>query len=173
MIPFIPVKPIRGGRPLDDLYRQLAADPEWVCQAKMNGKRAIWDPSSKTLWSRTGNRVTPHQAKGVLETLRDCPVTLDGELITRRTTGEEIFWAFDLPDHRGTLRERWVELEGVLSGYDRTSFVELCPSSVHWEDVEQHGWEGVVFKRAASKYEKARVEGKETASWVKYRAEWL
>lgn len=158
---------------MDDLFNRLMVDPNWTCQAKMNGKRAIWDPSSQTLWSRSGNRVTPHQAAGVLQDLVDVPVSIDGELVTRRGTGEEVFWAFDLPDHTGSLRERWVDLQDLMSNFNRSSNLEICPSSVQWADVERFGWEGVVFKKLASKYEKAYSEGKTTASWVKYRAEWL
>ena len=157
---------------MDDLFNQLTNDPNWVCQAKMNGKRGIWDPSTQTLWSRSGNKVTPHQAKGVLEALRQVPVALDGELITRKGTGQEVFWAFDLPDSKLPLRDRWIELQNLISEFDRTSYLELCPSGVNWAEVEAQGWEGVVFKRLSSKYEKAYVEGKTTASWVKYRAEW-
>ncbi len=172
-LPFCPVKPIRGGRPLDSLFNQLTNDPNWVCQAKMNGKRAIWDPASRTLWSRSGNRVTPHQASEVLQHLQGCPVALDGELITRRSTGQEVFWAFDLPDSTLPLVDRWVELRNVISNFNRTSYIELCPSGVSWAEVESQGWEGVVFKKLTSRYEKAYTEGRTTANWVKYRAEWL
>ena len=162
-IPFVPVKPIRGGRPMDKLYNQLAADPAWVCQAKLNGKRAIWD--GEYLWSRTGNRITPFQAGKALAALAIVPTCLDGELV------KDVFYAFDLPDHEGPLHERWALLKTIIP-YDFEHF-KICPSGVSWEDVSEHKWEGVVFKRLNSKYEKAMSEGKTTPAWVKYRAEWL
>lgn len=161
-IPFVPVKPIRGGKPLDKLYRQLEADPAWVCQAKLNGKRCIWD--GEVLWTRTGNRVPVPNIRGVLAALTGVSTVIDGELI------KDVFWAYDLPDHTGPLYERWAMLERLIR--PGSAHLKLCPSGVRWDDVALNGWEGVVFKRLSSKYEKAKVEGKTVSSWVKYRAEW-
>jgi ATP-dependent DNA ligase len=155
-IPFCPVKPIRGGRPLDGLFRKLMVDPMWVCQAKLDGRRAIWD--GQTLWSRQGNRLPKHNLDGI-------PVTMDGEWM------DDTFHAFDLPDHGGGLRERWADLTALVEQYRRPGLA-LCPLTTEWADIQQWGWEGVVFKRWSSLYPKSMQDGKTTAEWVKYRAEW-
>lgn len=168
MIPFYPVKPIRGGRPLDGLYKQLAADPEWTCQAKLNGQRALWD--GHTLWSRDGNGM---HVPRVTARLIKCAnlITLDGEVTG---TGEHaVYHVFDLPDvnialsNRIALMHRF-EREEALSGV-----VRLCPLNVTWDEVECAGWEGVVFKKLSSPYPKADRPDVETPRWVKYRKEWL
>lgn len=159
-IPFWPVKPIRGGRPLDGLYGKLSTSKDWMCQAKMNGKRVIWD--GEVLWSRQGNRLN----NAISEALEGVHQTLDGELV------KDGLWVFDLPDHPGTLTERWGALAGWVRRMDHPK-IQLCPSEVAWQDVEREGWEGVVFKKRTSKYPKSRFDGRETADWVKYRAEWL
>ena len=158
MLDFAPVKPIRGGRPLDELYLQLAEDPEWVCQAKLNGIRAIW--TGKTLWSRTGNLITQKLAPVSLDRVRGVTHRLDGELLS-----DGRYLVFDLPDDKGPLTDRWSRLVDLG--------IPLCPTNVVWARVVEHGWEGVVFKKLASKYPKALADGKTTPSWVKYRAEWL
>jgi ATP-dependent DNA ligase len=101
---------------------------------------------------------------------------LDGEYLTVTGTSrrEACFYPFDLPDHhRLSLSERWPLLMEMLAPMQGSGLVEPCPSNVSWEDVVEHGWEGVVFKRLGSRYKRAIVPGKTVASWVKYRAEWL
>ena len=159
---FVPVKPIRGGRPMDGLYNRLASDPLWVTQAKLNGIRALWDGAD--LWSRTGGRATYKLNSRNLAVLRRVSQLTDGELLP-----DGRYFPFDLPDHTGPLVERWAALEALAAQYDLT----LCPTGVAWADVERLSWEGVVFKRLSSKYPKAYSEGKTTPDWVKYRAEWL
>jgi ATP-dependent DNA ligase len=176
-LPFQPVKPVRGGRPLDDLFAQLTADPKWVVQAKMDGQRAVWDPDSPTggnrgtLWSR---RELPIHSPSVLAVLNEVDEVLDGEFIpVKGGRGSGTYWVFDLPDHRGYLPERWAALEALVKSLGVPDLVRLCPSGVEWPEVEANGWEGVVFKRLASKYPKAMTPNNTTPKWVKYRAEWL
>lgn len=158
MIPFVPVKPAAGGRPLGALYRRLARDPAWVAQAKLDGHRAIWD--GRALWSRQGRRIT--RAPAAVAALAGLDITLDGELMR-----SGVYWVFDLPDHAGVLAERWVGLEEIVAGLD-SEFVQLMPSGVCWADVGPAGWEGVVVKRLASRYPLSP-----TPNWIKYRAVWL
>jgi ATP-dependent DNA ligase len=167
-ISFCPVKPIRGGKPHDTLYNQLASDPNYVCQAKLNGQRAVWEDG--VLWSRSDRPIT--RAPLVLEALRGWDTALDGEFIPVKGEQDGIFWVFDLPDHKGTLVERWETLEALITDIN-SPHVRLCPTEVIWSQVDAEGWEGVVFKQRASKYQKAYVSGKTYAGWVKYRAEWL
>jgi len=168
-LPFAPVKPVRGGRPFDDLFNQLAQDEAWVAQAKLDGQRAIWD--GKTLWSRRELPIT--RAPKVLEALAGLDVTLDGEFVPDKGQPTGTYWVFDLPDHRGNLEERWAALRKLMSGFSGISGIELAPSGVDWTDVVKMAWEGLVFKRRDSRYVKAINPGKTVASWVKYRAEWL
>lgn len=159
-LPFHLVKPMRGGKPLDGLYRQLEADPGWICQAKVNGKRALWDGT--TLWSRQGNKIE----SPVAEALVGLKVMLDGEFL------QDKLYLFDVPSHTGTLVERWKQVQEVV-GSLASPFVVVCPLVRVWDEVPQNGWEGVVFKRLDSKYPVAFSEGKQTTAWIKYRAEWL
>lgn len=176
-LPFQPVKPIRGGRPMDALYERLAADPLWVTQAKLDGQRGIWDPDAPTsgnrgtLWSR---RDLPIYSPAVLEVLNLVDDTIDGEYMSRKGhRGEGTYWCFDLPDARGPYSARWAKLVKLVRSLNAPGLVNLCPSGVDWAGVEANGWEGVVFKRLSSKYTKSMSATTTTADWVKYRAEWL
>ena len=65
----------------------------------MDGCRALWDGAE--LRTRNGQRL-------------DAPAELHG--ITERIDGEYlrgVFYAFDLPDHPGTLDERWAALQAL------------------------------------------------------------
>lgn len=173
-LPWHPVKPVRGGRPLDDLYLRLEADPAWVCQAKLDGRRALWD--GERLWSRQGNLLDLCEPMLALLEEHAPGVMLDGEYMTVKGTHrkEACFFPFDVPDHhRLPLQERWMHLIDVLAPMEGSGLVEPCPHDVSWGDVDRHGWEGVVFKRVNSRYERGIRPGKTVASWVKYRAEWL
>ena len=163
MLPWYPVKPIRGGYPFDDLYLELEADPRWICQAKLDGRRALWDGA--VLWSTESNQIWSEAAR----MLSHCApgVQLDGEHIG------ECFYAFDIPscgsDPYGL---RWRELCALLAPACGSGIVELCPTDVCWSDVRAHGWEGVVFKRLSAPYKRGTSPNQTVASWVKYRAEW-
>lgn len=145
---------------MDDLYQELSASDLWVCQAKLNGRRAVWDGT--ILWSRQGN---PLESR-VVGALRGFASCLDGEFMN------DSFFPFDLPDHPGSLDERWATLEWVVREID-SPFIRTCPLAPSWDAVVEHGWEGVVFKKRKSKYRKAMKDGVTTADWIKYRAEWL
>lgn len=166
MMPFHPVKPIRGGRPLDRLYCQLAKDPEWVCQAKIDGQRTVW--SGGTLWSRRELKIV--RAPEVEAALGNAKEVFDGELVIKG--GKQHYYLFDLPDHPGSLAERFARLREHVSAIG-SPHVSLCPSGVEWEQVDQEQWEGVVFKRLNSKYPKGVTPNTTTPTWIKYRAEWL
>ena len=161
-MPFHPMKPIKGGPPLSALYRQLASSPDWMCQAKLDGHRVLWD--GKVLWSRHGNRLD----NAVAQALEGVDMTLDGELMG----GREMF-VYDLPDlARRQLQERWKRIPQVVSSINST-IIRVCPVVHNWEEVTDNQWEGVVFKKVNSLYPMGRSEGQETTDWVKFRAEWL
>ena len=162
-MPFHPIKPIRGGKPLGSVYRDLETSTEWMCQAKLNGKRAVWDPVTQRLWSRQGNVLHVEAAQMLSGTL----TSLDGELMR-----DGRFWVYDVPDHAGQLSDRWPEVEKVVNEINQ-SLVRTCPLVTRWEEVTANGWEGVVFKKLTSKYRKGASEGRETTDWVKFRLEWL
>lgn len=145
---------------MDRLYQELAASPAWMCQAKLNGRRAIWD--GEVLWSRQGNRLTVKAASA----LTGFATSLDGEFLN------DTFYPFDIADSPLPLEERWKVLRWVVQEI-ASPFVQLCPLAGSWEDVANNGWEGVVFKKKASLYHKAMRDGVTTPDWVKYRAEWL
>lgn len=170
MMPFHPVKPIRGGKPLDAFYHKLAADPSYMCQAKLDGQRTLWDPKTKTLWSRRGLRI--NKVPEIAEALAGIDVTLDGELVLGACNR---YFIFDLPDHKGALEERWECLSSIHKSLDESTkqVVNLCPCDVRWDHVESEGWEGVVFKKRSSSYVKSGKPDLTTAHWIKYRLEWM
>ena len=83
-IPFWPAKPIRGGIPLDPFFQELMADPAWMSQAKLDGRRAVWDGHG-VLWSRQGNNIN-EIAPSVVQAMASIKTEVDGEFI--RTLGE-------------------------------------------------------------------------------------
>ena len=139
---------------------QLASDDRWMCQAKLNGRRAVWD--GQILWSRQGN---PLESR-VTDALRGFASCLDGEFLN------DTFYPFDIADSPLPLAERWEMLDWVVREID-SPYIIRCPVATTWEDVDLHQWEGVVFKKRTSKYHKAMKDGVTTPDWVKYRAEWL
>ena len=149
-------KPARGGRPLDAHYQRLARDPEWVCQAKIDGWRAV--AYRGVLRTRSGN---PIDAPAVVSAL-PAHLAIEGEW--HKPSGT--FYAFDMPAHPGSYAERWRALVEALTPCQA---VQLIPHRVTWADVAANGWEGVVFKWLPGRYPCAGV----TPVWMKYRAAWL
>lgn len=174
MMPFHPVKPVRGGVPFDDYFNRLAASPDWLCQAKIDGQRTLWVPDSPApgggrgvLWSRRELPIL--RAPQVREALNLVEDVLDGELVVG---DKPTYYVFDLPDERGSLQERVSKVARLVDSI-KSPVVKVCPMNVTWPDVGICGWEGVVFKRRSSKYVKGSSPDKTTAHWIKYRAEWL
>jgi ATP-dependent DNA ligase len=131
---------------MNALYQRLAADPAWMCQAKINGCRALWDGAE--LRTRNGQWLdAPAELAAVSE-------RIDGEYLGG------VFYAFDLVDHAGTLDERWAALLALG--------IQTIPAWVSWRDVARERWEGVVFKRRDSVY--PRAQKKTTSDWIKFRA---
>lgn len=164
-IPYDLIKPIRGGRPLGRLYRQLVDDSDWVCEAKMNGKRCLW--ADDTVWSRSGLVHTRNAEVRQLLEQHFSGIDIDGELMPQ----DNVFWMFDLPNHPGTYDQRRAALAALIAKVD-SPHIRLMPL-VTWEDVDKNGYEGVVFKRRDSLYEKGIQPGQTTRKWMKFRAEWL
>ena len=155
-----PLKPIPGGKPCKGFFNRLMEDEAWVCEAKLDGRRAIWD--GRTLWGRTGQLMP--KCSHVTPFLEGLPA-LDGEWF-----GGEL-WCFDLPDHGGPFVERRLALERLVDNI-QSPHIHLMPRCVDWNAVRQNDWEGVVFKKLNSAYKKAFQHSKTTPDWIKFRAEW-
>lgn len=158
-MPFQLIKPIKGGPPNQSLYQSLASSPDWLCQAKLNGKRALWD--GHTLWSRQGNVIEGE----VEEALKGISTMFDGEWV------RGVYYIFDLPDSPHPLSDRVQGIESIVDLID-SPYVRMCPIVQDWTEVRKNEWEGVVFKRKSSRYRRAHVANSETSDWVKFRAEW-
>jgi ATP-dependent DNA ligase len=166
-----PVKPMRGGTPLNGLYRRLASSPEWVCEAKLDGVRAFWD--GEELWSRTGNKLPRCE-----EVKKHLPrsLQLDGELVYGKDNEPTRYWVFDFAGPKGFDRlaafytDRRAVIADLLKALSPAcgDVVKLTPY-VTWDDVERLGLEGVVFKRKDSLYEMAHRPGVKVPYWVKFR----
>tara|TARA_R110000824_G_scaffold95253_14_gene229159 strand:- start:124 stop:591 length:468 start_codon:yes stop_codon:yes gene_type:complete len=155
---------------MDDLFNQLMSDPAWVAQAKIDGQRAMWDGDGG-LWSHRG--IAIKRSSRVLSALSRFAQPLDGEFVPVKGQQEGTYWVFDLPDHRGTLDERVAALRHLVCEYEGSGLIEMIPSDVTWSDVDEGGWEGLVFKNRLSRYPKALRVGTTKGCWVKYRAAWL
>jgi ATP-dependent DNA ligase len=167
-MPTFPVKPTSGGRPLSSFYHQLARDPKWVQEAKLDGVRGWWD--GEELWSRTGNRL-PRVER--VKALLPRGVPLDGEIV--HGAAGPVYWLFDLPSMADApYTERRAALEALHAGRAHAfgNIVRLAPY-VTWDDVERLDLEGVVFKRTASRYRTAHRPGVKTPDWVKFVARML
>lgn len=163
-----PTKPMNGGRPLNGLFFELLEDPDWACEAKLNGKRGHWD--GETLWSRTGNKLYDKVALAEYLAAHYPGTPLDGEIVG------DFFWIFDLPgmaeepyrERRTALQALW---EADVSVMGEKSLVRLTPYVADWSDVEDNLYEGVVFKRLESRYKMHSTPGKKIADWIKFRKE--
>lgn len=164
-LPFQLIKPIRGGIPLGDFYTKLENDPNYVCEAKMNGKRNLW--AGGIMWSRSGLVWSRNSEVGDALKATVPDTVIDGELMAQAG----VLWAFDLPNHPGIYEERRETLARLVEKIN-SPLVRLMPY-VRWSDVGANGWEGVVFKKKGTRYRKGRTEGQTTSDWLKFRAEWL
>ena len=157
-----PVKPMPGGRPLGGLFTRLRDDPAWHCEAKIDGIRAVWE--YEQLWTRTRRKLeVPDDLRRALAALT-WDVPLDGEL------RDGVYWVFDTPDSPAPLRARRALLAGLLRQVPEP--VRLMPLAT-WDEVIEQDWEGCVFKRLESVYEKSTARNSTTPDWIKYRKEWL
>lgn len=187
--------PPRYIEPMKALGVTSLAGDDWLLEVKYDGFRAlgIKDGSSTELWSRNEKPLTadyPEIAAAVGQ-LRCRSVIVDGEIVALDADGRPTFqllqnsgapgsrapilyYVFDLLHLDGeSLLERPIEerrslLESILPGAPerlRLSPVFQTDAATLLEQVRQQRLEGIVAKRAGSRYEPGRRSG----AWVKQR----
>lgn len=165
----------------------------WRSEIKLDGYRAIavLNADSVTLWSRNRKSLAADYPEVVaaLKRVRCTNAVLDGEIVAldmkgrsrfqllqgRDATGTRpkiVYYVFDLLHLNGRsllaapIEERQRALAALVDGKSRTlqlsPVFEVEPATL-LEAARQHGLEGIVAKRAGSRYEPDRRSG----SWLK------
>lgn len=166
-------------------------DPGWVFEMKWDGFRlvATIDKRSVTLYSRNGLIVSDNYkpiAKALEKIRHDC--VIDGELVAfdahgisrfqllqnaLRTTTNLHYCVFDLMALDGKdlrslpLVERKERLQAILPKHPLLIYSEHWPERGNklFKEAEKRGLEGIMAKRAASKY----LSGARTKDWLKIK----
>jgi DNA ligase D-like protein (predicted ligase) len=164
--------------------------PEWTYELKLDGYRleAVKTRGKVTIYSRRRN-ILNRKFGYIADALEDLPdeTVLDGELVAVDEVGHSDFnllqnfksaesdihyYAFDVLMHKGKLlierplAERREILARVLPRNDHISISAVGHSATQMlAFVKEHGLEGVIAKRADSRYE----PGKRSGLWSKYR----
>lgn len=174
------------------LIAKLPGDADWQYEVKLDGYRAlaIKNPNDVRLLSRRNN-VLNAQFPEIAAALGDLEdgIMLDGEVIALDQQGRPsfnflqhhkenrrsiVFYAFDLLAYRTrdirslALEKRRSLLNAVLTnatGRIRISAVLNAQPEEIVAAIKQQGLEGVIAKRARSRYE----SGERSGNWVKYR----
>ncbi len=168
----------------------LPEGPAWTYELKLDGYRleAVKTRGKVTLYSRRRN-ILNRKFGYIADALEELPdeTVLDGELAAMDEDGHANFnllqnfksaessihyYAFDLLMHKGKLlverplAERREILAGILPRNDHISLSAVGRSASQiLTFVKEHGLEGVIAKRADSRYE----PGKRSGLWSKYR----
>jgi bifunctional non-homologous end joining protein LigD len=177
---------------LATLAERVPRGDDWLFEVKWDGYRAIATIAGgeAALTSRNGNDLTgrfPAVAKEVAKALKTPDCVVDGEVCALDEQGRAsfsamqqgragtplVFYVFDLLEVDGEpivglpLTERRKRLEALLDRGSRT--VRLSESFDDGEALyvaaEEQGLEGVVAKRAASRY----LEGRRSRDWLKVK----
>ena len=173
---------------------KIPEGPEWTYEIKLDGYRleAVKRRGVVTLYSRRKN-VLNQKFGYTAEALQDLPdeTVLDGELVGLDEQGISSFnllqnfksaekkihyYVFDLLVWKGKnllgspLHERRDILARIIPRNDHIalSVVDTRSASVILKFVKQHGLEGVIAKRADSKYE----PGKRSGLWPRLISTW-
>jgi len=182
--------PRRTYRPmLATLTEDLPRGEGWLFEPKWDGYRALAyvRGSEARLFSRNGNDLTQRfapVAKELAKALRTPDAVVDGEVVALDTQGKSSFSAmqqgsthlayevFDLLEADGEpvvglpLTERRARLEKLLA---RNPVVQISGSfedgEALLEAAREQGLEGVMAKRASSRY----AEGKRGGDWLKIK----
>ena len=166
-------------------------DKGWIFEDKYDGFRmvAVTNGGKVTLYSRNGKIISQNYSE-VAKALEDLEgdAVIDGELVVLDTNGVSHFQllqnalrskaklqycAFDLmfldgEDLRGlSLTERKKRLKSILPKHKLIAFSRHRPGSgtKFFEEAERKGLEGIMAKRADSKY----LSGARTNSWLKIK----
>ncbi|MGH3005298.1 MAG: DNA ligase D [Gaiellaceae bacterium] len=175
---------------LATLASEVPSGSGWLFEVKWDGYRAIArvEGGEATLTSRRGNDLTvrfPSVAKALAQAVRTPDCVLDGEVcaldeqgrssfsVMQQGSGPLVFYAFDLLEVDGEplldlpLDERRERLEGLLDRRNET--VRLSEAfedgQALYEAAKEQGLEGVIAKRADSRYQ----PGKRTREWLKVK----
>jgi bifunctional non-homologous end joining protein LigD len=175
---------------LATLASDVPSGSGWLFEVKWDGYRAIArvEAGEATLTSRRGNDLTvrfPSVAKALAQAVRTPDCVLDGEVcaldeqgrssfsVMQQGSGPLVFYAFDLLEVDGEplldlpLDERRERLEGLLDRRNET--VRLSEAfedgQALYEAAKEQGLEGVIAKRADSRYQ----PGKRTREWLKVK----
>ncbi len=152
----------RNGNPIDKQYPELSVMPHRVraSQAILDGEIAALDPRGRPSFELLQRRINVAEPSAIARLARSHPV---------------VFYAFDLlyldgRDLRSApLIERKKLLQEVLTPDDVIRYSEHFAAEADPEDllaaVKQQGLEGIIGKRARSRYESRR-----SANWVKWKA---
>src|SRR4051794_12541367 len=152
----------------------------WIAQPKLDGWRAqvAVDDAGVRVWSRNGHRLKVPELDALPELLGGRRVRLDGELVVMagavgdfealcqrmmrgpgRSAHRAGFLAFDVLELDGVPMTalRWDARQAALDGLNlRSASVGTVPvlRDIHdaWRRAETDRWEGIVYKRAASRW---------------------
>jgi bifunctional non-homologous end joining protein LigD len=175
---------------LATLASEVPSGSGWLFEVKWDGYRAIARVAGgdATLTSRRGNDLTssfPEGARAVSRATKSPDCVLDGEVcalddggrssfsVMQQGSGPLVFYAFDVLEVDGEplvelpLRERRKRLEKLLDRRNET--VRLSEAfedgRALYEAAREQGLEGVIAKRADSRYQ----PGKRTREWLKVK----
>jgi ATP-dependent DNA ligase len=171
--------------------RKLPDGPEWVYEIKLDGYRALAVNANGKLSLYSRNRKSfNRQYQLVFDALRDLPANtvVDGEIVALDNTGRPNFnflqhhsqaqricyFPFDVLvyDNRDLTQLPLVERREILKSKIKfhspairiADYFEASAETM-LRSTREHGLEGVVAKRKASRYE----SGKRSGAWAKYR----
>jgi len=167
----------------------LPPGDDWLFEVKWDGFRALataWG-GEVSLVSRNGNDLTgrfPGVASAIGRTLRSPNAVLDGEICAldergrasfgalQTSSGRLVYYAFDVLERDGeplvarSLEERHTILDELVAPSEavRVSAV-FTDGAALLSAVEEQGLEGVVAKRASSRYQ----SGRRSRDWLKVK----
>jgi bifunctional non-homologous end joining protein LigD len=174
---------------LATLSETLPSGPDWLYEVKWDGFRSIARVSggAVTLTSRTGKDLTPgfsDLARSLPIALRSPDCVVDGEICTldeqgrpsfgamQSGAGQLVYYLFDLLELDGeplvglAYRERRDRLAALISPGGPAQLSEpFSDGEALLGAVKEQGLEGVVAKRADSRYQ----EGRRSRDWLKVK----
>ena len=175
---------------LATLSEKVPGGKDWTFEVKFDGYRALayLRGSEAQLVSRNGNDLTErfqNVARALSSAIKTPDCVLDGEVCAldeqgrssfsamQQGNGALVYYAFDVLEVEGTplvdrpLEERREILAGLLDRRNRTVFLSEAfdDGPALAEAAEEQGLEGVVAKKAGSRYE----SGRRSRNWLKVK----
>jgi bifunctional non-homologous end joining protein LigD len=179
MVPRVSAAPTTAGAMKAVLTEERFSDPEWIFERKLDGIRcvAIRDGSSLRMLSRNDLSLTERYPE-IFDALarQSRSFAIDGEVVAVsgrfQDGGPRLYHVFDITwldgeDLRSRpLRERKQLLKEAIEWGDPLRFVEHRNEAgeAMYEEACKSGWEGVIAKRADSKYTSSR-----SRDWLKFK----